>query len=343
MNRLFSINKHWQAALLISSILLSVIFSASVWFTNSLNQKLNLVEPLLFEIKKGSNLNQVCTQLKNKAAVSDCLALKINARLNSKISKIKSGTYQLLPDQQLDEVVMIFNKGEVVQLPFVIVEGENIFQVIEKIKANVHLVDDLSGKSLVEVAELLELEQSHPEGFLYPETYFYSIGSKASELLKRAVVKQTRLLDDLWQKRSPTTLLKTPYEALILASIIEKESSHDIERDLVASVFYNRITKGMRLQTDPTVIYGVWEEYKGDITKRHLREKTPYNTYRINGLPPTPIANPSLSSLQAVFSPAESDYLYFVADGEGQHVFSKTLKSHNQALRAYLRKLKENG
>mgnify|MGYP001025994153 CR=1 FL=1 len=336
-------SKHLTLALAIGSITLSLLFSFSLWLSYSLNQTLKLDDELLFEVTSGSNLYRVCEQFLEKELISDCLGLRVNAKLSPNLSDIKSGMYQLLPGTSLKEALDKFNSGDVLQLPFTIVEGENYFQVLEKIRRNNYLIDDLSDKSLVESSKLLDVPQPHPEGYLYPETYFFAVGTKASVLLKRAVKKQTELVNSLWQNRNKLLPLNNPYEALILASIIEKESSHNVERELVASVFYNRLKKKMRLQTDPTVIYGVWHEYNGDIKSRHLREKTPYNTYRIKGLPPTPIANPSMSSLQAVYTPADTDYLYFVADGDGQHVFSKTLKSHNKALKEYLRKLKENG
>ena len=330
-------------------LLLLILVSAGGYFyiNSALSQTVSVKRTQLITVKKGQTLNQLCQQFAAKNMVSNCLAIKLYSKVFDTYTGIKSGIYELKPNQEFQRFLKQVVMGDVKQYNFTIIEGENLYQVLDKLESATSLNNDLSGKTHKQVAQVLELDSESAEGWLYPETYSYPAGSKASDMLKRAVVKQQSLLQQEWQSRLEDLPLNSPYEALILASIIEKESSVAGERDKVSSVFHNRLNIGMRLQTDPTVIYGVWDEYKGDITRQHMRDKNAYNTYRINGLPPTPIANPSLASLQAVLHPAKTDYFYFVASGEGDHVFSKTLEQHNRALRNYLRKqrlnkLKEN-
>ena len=325
-------------------VALSVVAALIAYITisSSLHQTLRWQDDEYLHVSKGQSFNSLCQTLIKRSVVADCFGHKVLGRLGLQQLSIKSGTYEIDSTASLQALVDKLVEGNEVQLPITIVEGENIYQVLEKLARARGINNDLQGLSLTEIADKLSIEQSHPEGYLFPETYHYTFGTSASELLKRAVVKQKTMIDSIWQAAEDKQGLKNSYEMLILASIIEKESSLHAERDLIASVFFNRIARKMRLQTDPTVIYGVWEEYKGDITRAHLRQKTPYNTYRINGLPPSPIANPSEASMRAVMNPAQSDYLYFVASGDGNHVFSKTLEQHNKALKAYLKKMRSS-
>jgi UPF0755 protein len=185
------------------------------------------------------------------------------------------------------------------------------------------------------VRALLGLGEQSAEGWLFPDTYRFAPGIADADLLKRAHAAMKRRLAEAWEGRDPALPLKSPYEALILASIVEKETGAASERPLVASVFVNRMRRGMRLQTDPTVIYGIGEKFDGNIRKRDLTTDTPYNTYTRDGLPPTPIAMPGAASLRAVSRPAESDFLYFVGKGDGTHQFSRTLEEHNRAVAKY--------
>lgn len=306
----------------------------------SLNQPLKVEKEAVFTIEKGSSLSRVCQQLIAEEVISDCLGHKLWSKVSPRVAEFKAGTYKINSSFNLKTFFAQIVAGSEQQFPFTIIAGENIYQVLDKIGNSLNLVNDLAGLTFSEVAEQLKIDAKHPEGYLYPETYFYAAQTTASSLLQRAVQKQEKVLGVQWISRNKDIPIKSPYQALILASIIEKESSMTDERDLIAGVFYNRINTGMRLQTDPTVIYGVWEEYKGDITRKHLKTKTPYNTYRIDGLPPTPIANPSEKSIVAVMQPKPSDYFYFVASGEGGHVFNKTLAAHNRSLKQYLERVK---
>ncbi len=306
----------------------------------SYTQPIVLSDTKLIHIKEGDSLNSICHRLTEDVFINDCIGVKVLSKIDSRIGQIKKGVYALSPNTPLNEFVANLNEGKEQQFPFTILEGENIYQVLTKLDSTVFLDNDLESDSLAEVSKKLSLVTDTPEGWLYPDTYYYSAYTSASALLSRAVVKQKEVLIQLWQQKQSDLLVKTPYEALILASIVEKESSLASERKLIASVFHNRLVKRMRLQTDPTVIYGVWDEYKGDITRKHLKQKTPYNTYRINGLPPTPIANPSRASIEAVLNPAVSDYYYFVASGTGGHVFNSTLAEHNKSVQDYLKQMK---
>ncbi|MDH5389444.1 MAG: endolytic transglycosylase MltG, partial [Gammaproteobacteria bacterium] len=200
-----------------------------------------------------------------------------------------------------------------------------------------HELTDLSQK---EILERLEIKHEHPEGLFFPETYNIHKNISDIDVLKRAYALTKKTLHDLWDGRDQDLPFETPYEALILASIVEKESAVEEERALIAGVFINRLRKNMRLQTDPTVIYGMGDNYKGDIRFRDLRNDTPYNTYTRSGLPPTPIAMPGYGAIKAVMHPAKTDYLYFVAfsDDSGRHKFSSTFAEHNKAVDKYQRK-----
>jgi len=325
-------------SILLFIVLLSAI-GGGLYLKQGVETPLRINEPTLFKVEKGASVNAVCRQFMKNDWLSECLTLKVSSKLNAVSSQIQSGTYQLQPEQTLKAAIALFVSGKTHQFPFTIIDGENIYQVLDKVSKSPYLIDDVNDKSFIELSRALNIRADTPEGYLAPDTYFVEAETSATAVLLRAVEKQKIRLEKVWSERQPSRL-KTPYELLKLASIVEKESALASERNTIASVFFNRLDEKMRLQTDPTIIYGIWKEYKGDIKRVHIKQKTPYNTYRINGLPPTPIANPSLGSLLAVAHPESTDYFYFVASGDGGHVFSKTLAEHNKALRAYLAKQK---
>ncbi len=229
----------------------------------------------------------------------------------------------------------MLGRGDVVVLEMVFVEGTTLRQWLAQLAAQPRVRHTLAGKTDVELRALFGTPEQALEGWFFPDTYRFGPGAADADILKRAHAAMKKRLADAWAARDPDLPLKTPYEALILASIVEKETAVAAERALVASVFVNRLKLPMRLQTDPTVIYGMGETFDGNIRKKDLTADTPWNTYTRDGLPPTPIAMPGAASLKAVVHPTPSNYLYFVARGDGSHEFSRSLEEHNRAVAKY--------
>lgn len=263
-------------------------------------------------------------------------------RVEPQLAEFKAGTYRFTPGMTVREMLKLLASGKEAQFSARFIEGSRLRDWLAVLQQSKYLKHTLAGKSETEIAVALGLpEGTNPEGRLYPDTYLYTAGMSDIALLKRAHLRMTKALEDAWQGRDTSLPYKTPEELLTMASIIEKETAVPEERTKVASVFINRLRIDMRLQTDPTVIYGMGDSYNGDITRKDLETPTAYNTYVINGLPPTPIAMPGKASLAAAANPAKTPYLYFVADGKGGHQFTTNLASHNQAVRAYRQALKE--
>lgn len=249
---------------------------------------------------------------------------------------VKAGEIEIQPHWTLDTLIDALVQGKTVTYPMTLIAGQTYAQLKQKLLQLDKVDHQLSEMSTSQVAAALGIEAASLEGQFLPETYFYSAGVTDLALLKRAHHALKTSLAQAWAQRADNLPLQTPYQALILASMVEKESGHAPERDKIAGVFVNRLRKGMRLQSDPTVIYGMGEAYAGNIRKKDLQTKTPWNTYRIPGLPPTPIALASRASIQAVMQPADTSALYFVSKGNGQHQFSDTLAEHNRAVRRYI-------
>ena len=297
-----------------------------------------LPEPQLVEVPSGVGFNNLCKLWQSNGWVEECWRLKLVAKLDPSLTDIKAGMYKLVPGTALGAFRQV-SQGQVHEFTFTIIEGDALHQVLKRLSQAPYLQNPLAWGDKFAGKELT----SELEGQFYPDTYYYHAYESAEDVLRRAYNKMNNELDLAWQKRSEDIPLKSPYEALILASIIEKETALVSESPLIGSVFVNRLNKGMRLQTDPTVIYGIGPDFNGDITHADLRKKTPYNTYRIDGLPPTPIAMPSKRSLLAAVNPQQSDYYYFVARGDGSHHFSTHLTEHNRAVRHYLLKDRNDG
>lgn len=263
-------------------------------------------------------------------------------RVEPELAKFKAGTYRFTPGMTVREMLKLLASGKEAQFSVRFIEGTRLRDWLQTLQQSSYVKQTLVSKSEVEIAVALGLpEGRHPEGLMYPDTYSYTAGTSDFTLLKRAHLRMLQTLEETWRSRDVSLPYKTPEDMLIMASIIEKETAISEERTKVASVFVNRLRLGMRLQTDPTVIYGMGDNYKGNITRKDLETPTAYNTYVISGLPPTPIAVPSRASLEAAANPAKTSYLYFVADGKGGHIFTTNLASHNEAVRAYRNVLKE--
>ena len=266
-------------------------------------------------------------------------------KLQPQLNKVKAGTYSLTGVKTLQDLLDMLNSGKEAQFSVKFIEGKTFKEWRKNLENAPHLKQILQGKTDKEIMALLDIpavakavyEWNNIDGWLYPDTYNYTPNSTDLELLKRSTTRLQKALDKAWNERDENLPLEDPYQMLILASIVEKETGIAAERPQVASVFINRLKANMKLQTDPTVIYGMGESYTGNIRKKDLETMTPYNTYMIEGLPPTPIAMVSESALQAVAHPAKTDFYYFVADGSGGHKFTRNLNEHNKAVQEYLR------
>ncbi|HUQ28316.1 MAG TPA: endolytic transglycosylase MltG [Usitatibacter sp.] len=316
-------------------VLLAVAGLAVGWLAWVATSDVRLAStPYEFTVRSGSGLKAVGRQLAADRVLIEGESLWILGRLAGKGQRIQAGTYRLDKPLNAMELIDKLARGDVVFVDAVFVEGITLKQWLAQLAAHPRVKQTLAGKSEAELRALLAEDQPL-EGLFFPDTYRFAPGTSDLEILKRAHAIMKKRLADAWAGRDASVPLKSPYEALILASIVEKETGAAAERPLIASVFANRIRRGMRLQTDPTVIYGMGERYDGNIRKRDLTTDTPWNTYTRDGLPPTPIAMPGAASIRAATNPATSEYLYFVARGDGSHEFTRSLEEHNRAVAKY--------
>ena len=288
-----------------------------------------------FTIPPGSSLRAAGREIAAAGAGIDPWVLLILARLTGVQASIKAGSYEISRGITPLELLKKLTRGDFTQAEVTFIEGSTFRQIRQRLDAHPDLRHDTTGLPEAEIMRLLGAPGVAAEGSLFPDTYLFAKRSSDIELLARARRALERHLASEWQARAPGLPYSEPYEALIMASIVEKETGRDEDRSLVAAVFVNRLRQGMPLQTDPTVIYGLGEGFDGNLRKRDLLADTPYNTYTRRGLPPTPIAMAGLASLQAALHPAPSDALYFVARGDGSSHFSRTLAEHNQAVMRY--------
>jgi len=288
--------------------------------------------PFPYDVRSGASLSAVARDLGNAGVLPQPLALVALARWERVDRAIKAGSYEFDAGTTLPQLLAKLTQGDVTQASLVIVEGATFADVKRALKANPAVRNTLLDLPDDEIMTKLGEAQALPEGRFFPDTYFFATGSADATILARAKRAMDARLAAAWEHRASDLPFKSPYEALILASIVEKETGRAADRPLIASVFVNRLKKGMRLQTDPTVIYGLGAAFDGDLRRRDLEADTPFNTYTRDGLPPTPIALPSQAALDAVLNPPPTEYLYFVARGDGTSKFSSTLPEHNRAV-----------
>ncbi len=293
-----------------------------------------------FEIARGATLRQVARELAAAGVLPDAWRFELLGRVLQREGALKAGSYQLATSWSALELLDgITGKAAFILDKAVLVEGWTFRQIRSALNAHPSLRHDTAGLADAEVLKLLGISRSHPEGLFFPDTYHFARGTSDTAVLRRAARRMQDILAEQWAERHAGLPIAQPYEALILASIIEKETGRESDRPLVAAVLMNRLRKGMRLQVDPTVIYGLGDAFDGNLRRRDLEHDTPYNTYLYAGLPPTPIAVPGLASIAAAVKPADSNALYFVARGDGSSHFSDSLSEHNRAVSKYQRAL----
>ncbi|BES85306.1 cell division protein YceG [Pectobacterium araliae] len=296
----------------------------------------------IFTLPAGTGREGLETLLLDQKIITDGAFFPWLLRIEPELAKFKAGTYRFTAGMSVREMLALLSSGKEAQFTIRFVEGSRLKEWLGTLQQAPYIRHSLVDKTEQDVAAQLDIkDKTNPEGWLYPDTYSYTAGTSDIALLQRAHQRMKKTVDEVWKGREEGLPYKTPDELLTMASIIEKETAINEERTQVSSVFINRLRLGMRLQTDPTVIYGMGDDYKGVITRKALDTPTPYNTYVISGLPPTPIAMPGKASLDAAAHPAKTSYLYFVADGKGGHSFTTNLADHNRAVRVYRSALKE--
>ncbi|CDG20977.1 conserved protein of unknown function [Xenorhabdus poinarii G6] len=324
-------------------IALIVFLSFIKKIENFADQDIKLNQEVIFTVPAGSGRAGLEALLIQHKLIEDNQLLPWLFRWKPELAKFKAGTYRLQKGMSLKSVLQLFASGKETQFSIRFVEGSRLSDWSKIVQNAPHLKHDMESKTPQELRQALGMNEGEPlEGWFYPDTYLYTAGTSDVELLKRAYNKMKTVVDQEWENREKDLPYKNAYEMLIMASIIEKETAIESERTKVASVFVNRLRLKMRLQTDPTVIYGLGDKYTGTIFRSNLHTLTPYNTYMIDGLPPTPIAMPGLASIKAAAHPAVTKYLYFVANGDGGHTFTTNLVEHNKAVSLYRQRLKQS-
>jgi UPF0755 protein len=294
--------------------------------------------PAEVEIPRGAGLRTAIEQLEQGGVAVRGMEFEVLARLLGRERAIKAGNYQFSQPLTPVDLLNKLTRGDVTQAEVRLIEGWTFAQFRALLDASPDLRHDTAGLTEAEILAKLQVPEKHPEGLFFPDTYLFAKGSTDLAVLRRAYRAMQRHLNEEWAKRAADVPLGSPYEALIMASIIEKETGKAGERDLIGGVFANRLRIGMRLQTDPTIIYGLGKTFDGNLKRAHLEDDGPYNTYTRAGLPPTPIAMPGLASIRSAVRPAKTDALYFVSRGDGSSHFSRTVDEHNRAVSRYQRR-----
>ncbi|MDY0918515.1 endolytic transglycosylase MltG [Pseudomonas viridiflava] len=301
----------------------------------ALHQPLEITQEQLLDVPAGSTPTGILNRLQTEGVIKDAFWLRLYWRFNLSGQALHSGEYRMVPGMDVDALFGVWKRKEVVQYSLTLVEGWNFRQVRAALAKQAKLDQTLAGLSDAELMTKIGHPDVFPEGRFFPDTYRYVRGMTDAEVLKQAYARLEEVLDEEWAARAADAPYADPYQALIMASLVEKETGVPQERGQIAGVFVRRLKLGMQLQTDPTVIYGMGERYNGKLTRADLKQATPYNTYVIAGMPPTPISLVGREAIHAALNPVSGDSLYFVAKGDGSHVFSNDLDAHNAAVREY--------
>ena len=291
--------------------------------------------PVEVEIPRGAGFRTAIEQLEKSGIAIRRYEFELLARAHGKVRDIKAGSYEILQPVTPLELLQKLTRGDVTQAEVRLLEGWTFAQFRAALDASPHLRHETTGMSDADILARLNVTEMHPEGLFFPDTYLFGKGASDLAVLRRSYGAMARHLKEEWEARDTTVPYRSPYEALIMASIIEKETGQAGERDMIGGVLVNRLRIGMRLQVDPTIIYGLGAAFDGNLKRSHLLEDGPYNTYTRAGLPPTPIAMPGLASLRAAVRPGKTDAMYYVSRNDGSSHFSRTLEEHNRAVARY--------
>lgn len=315
-------------------ILIACGLLRAVFFIQNINAPLGLDAAYSVDVSTGSTFTRLVNRLADEGVLDNPFDVRLYARLSGRADDIKAGEYSLTPGMTPRDLLDKLVAGEVIIHQVILPEGWTLRQALAAIQNHPMIVASIAPEEPEQIQAILGTDV-YPEGMIFPDTYNFSRGTSDLDLLRRAFALMQNVLASEWAGRDVGLPYDTPYEALIMASIIEKETGLASERTRIAGVFTRRLQRGMRLQTDPTVIYGLGDNFDGDLTRADLRRQSPYNTYLNAGLPPTPIALPGRDSIHASLHPDQSDTLYFVARGDGSHYFSSTLEEHERAVQQY--------
>jgi UPF0755 protein len=324
--------------LIVWSILAAILMVAILVFQLLRFQHGNIAlpqQPTIFLIKSGSNIKSIAQDLSMQKIIDDPWLFILLAKVKGVETRVRAGEYEIKVEMTPEELLEKFIQGSAIQYSLTVIEGWSFRQMLAAIANDPVIEYTLGDKTDEEIMGLLGYPDQHPEGLFFPDTYRFPKGTSDVDFLRRAYQVMQKHLTREWNQRASGLPLASSYDALILASIIEKETGAGFERPLISGVFIQRLKKNMRLQTDPTIIYGLGENFDGDIRFRDLKKDTPYNTYLHAGLTPTPIALPGLEAIRAALHPTKTEALYFVSKGDGTHHFSATLEEHNAAVKRY--------
>ena len=333
---IFELIRKLVVLLLIGLFSAALLLGFSAWkYDAALKQPLNLTQEQLLDVPAGATPTGTFNRLEADGVLDGAFWLRLYWRFNLDGQPLHSGEYRMTPGMTAEGLIGLWQRGEVVQYSLTLVEGWNFRQVRSALAKHEKIVQTLAGLSDSEVMDKLGHPGVFPEGRFFPDTYRFVRGMTDVEFLKKAYNRLDDVLAQEWSKRAADVPYTDPYQALIMASLVEKETGVPEERGQIAGVFVRRLKIGMLLQTDPTVIYGLGERYNGKLTRAHLKEANPYNTYMVAGLPPTPIAMVGREAIHAALNPVPGSSLYFVARGDGSHIFSDDLGAHNAAVREF--------